>query len=185
MNTLFPLWHEVVRRLDRAAPSVAPSLARLVFAGVLLVYFLTSFATKLGPGPFGFLQPGAGAFIQIYPRLFDAAGYDPGQLGLVPHLVVIAGTIAEALLPILITIGLFTRPAALAMIGFVAMQSLTDIYGHGIGGDDLGGWFDAASGSLILDQRAFWVLLLAILVFMGAGPLSLDRIATRTFGRMR
>lgn len=185
MNALLSLWFATLQRLDRMAPAVVPSLARLVFAGVLLVYFMTSVATKLGPGIFGFLHPSSGAFIQIYPRLFDAAGYDETQLGFIPHLVVIAGTLAEAVLPILVAIGLFTRPAALAMIGFVLMQSLTDVFGHGVGGDDLGRWFDAASGSLIIDQRSLWVLLLAILVFMGAGPLSLDRVAARTFGRRR
>jgi len=39
----------------------------------------------------------------------------------------------------------------------------------------LGAWFDAPSGSLIMDQRALWILLLLILVIRGAGPLSFDR----------
>ena len=38
---------------------------------------------------------------------------------------------------------------------------------------------DKASDSLILDQRALWVFLLATLVFKGGGWLSLDRLLTR------
>jgi len=82
-------------------------------------------------------------------------------------------------LPMMIVAGLFTRFAALGMIGFVIVQSLTDVYGHGVGGDDLGRWFDPASGALILDQRGLWMLMLAVLVAMGAGPLSLDRLLSR------
>ena len=65
------------------------------------------------------------------------------------------------------------------MIGFVIVQSLTDILGHGVGGDDLGRWFDATPDALILDQRALWIMLLLPLVLMGAGPLSLDRLLAR------
>ena len=82
-------------------------------------------------------------------------------------------------LPLLILIGLMTRRAALGMIGFVIVQSLTDIVGHGVGGDDLGRWFDVASGALIMDQRSLWVLPMVALVLMGAGPLSVDRWLTR------
>ena len=45
--------------------------------------------------------------------------------------IVVAGTVAEFILPILIAIGLFTRLAALGMIGFVIVQTLTDLFGHG------------------------------------------------------
>ena len=87
-----------------------------------------------------------------------------------------SGFVLIELVTTLILIGFMTRLAALGMIGFVIVQSLTDVLGHGVGGDDLGRWFDAASGALILDQRALWVTLLLTLVLMGAGPLSLDRI---------
>ena len=82
---------------------------------------------------------------------------------------------AEAVLPLLIILGLVTRLAALGMIGFIAVQSLTDIYGHMVDADTLGAWFDRSLGSLILDQRALWVMLLVVLVLKGAGPLSVDR----------
>jgi len=66
----------------------------------------------------------------------------------------------------------------LGMIGFVVVQSLTDLYGHG--GieyiETVGAWFDRLPDGVVLDQRAFWVLALLVLVFKGAGPLSLDRL---------
>lgn len=159
----------------RLAAPLIPTLARLTFAAVLLVYFWGSALTKTGPGILGIFQPTSGAYIQIFPRAVEAAGYDFSQLTGFHWLVVTAGTLAEYLLPLLIVVGLFTRMAALGMIGFVVVQSLTDVIGHGVGGDDLGAWFDRASSALILDQRALWVLLLTILVFRGAGPLSADR----------
>ena len=66
------------------------------------------------------------------------------------------------------------------MVGFLLVQSLTDVFGHGAGGDTLGRWFDAASGAWILDQRALWVMLLACLAVIGPGPLSLDRLLFRS-----
>ena len=63
------------------------------------------------------------------------------------------------------------------MIGFVVLQSLTDLYGHGAieEAGTLGAWFDKAPDAVILDQRALWVFLLLVLVVKGAGALSLDR----------
>ena len=171
------------RRLTAAAPEVLPFAARLVFAGVLLAFFWRSAATKLGPGPF---TPSDGAFIQVFPRAVEAAAYDFAQLTGVHAAVVLAGTWAEFLLPALIVAGLFTRLAALGMAGFVGVMSLTDVLGHGVAGADLGAWFDGAPGALILDQRALWLLLLGILVLLGPGRLSADRLIgleTATFPR--
>jgi putative oxidoreductase len=69
----------------------------------------------------------------------------------------------------------------LGMIGFIIVQSLTDLFGHGGIAHEgtLGAWFDRMSDALILDQRAFWVLCLLILVFKGAGALSIDRLLFR------
>jgi len=176
---MMPLLNSLAARLDRTGDALLPLLARLVFAGVLLMYFWGSAATKLGPGLFGILRPDAGAYIQIFPRGFEAVGYDVSQFGVYHWAVVVAGTLAEFILPLLILVGLLTRLAALGMIGFIVVQSLTDIVGHGVDAATLGSWFDRASGALILDQRAFWVLGLLILVFKGAGLLSLDRLAFR------
>jgi len=158
----------------RLAPILMPSLARLVFAATLLIYFWNSGLTKLGEGITGLFQPNFNAYVQILPRMSEAVGYDASQLGTFWRLVVVAGTWAEFILPALILVGLFTRLAALGMIGFVLVQSYVDIVGHGVGADVIGAWFDAGSDSLILDQRAFWIFLLAYLVMRGAGPLSLD-----------
>lgn len=172
---MLPFLHSIAARLDRMGEQALPLLARLVFAGVLLMYFWASGATKLGPGIFGILRPDAGAYIQIFPRGFEAVGYDVSQFGVYHWAVVVAGTAAEFILPLLILLGLLTRLAALGMIGFIVVQSLTDIVGHGADAATLGRWFDRASDALILDQRAFWVLALLILVFKGAGALSVDR----------
>ena len=176
---MLTIYDRLTDRLSAAAPAVLPSLSRLVFAGVLLFYFWSSALTKLGPGPFGFLSPSDGAYIQIFPKAVEAAGYDFAQLGLFHWAVVVAGMWTEFALPLMIVLGLLTRFAALGMIGFIVVQSLTDVYGHGVGGDDLGRWFDAMSASLILDQRGLWGALLLTLVFLGAGPLSLDRLLAR------
>jgi len=154
------------------------TLARLLFAAVLFRYFWASALTKLGDGPLGLFPPSTGAYAQIFPRQLEAVGYDASQLGLFAHLVVFGGTVAEFVLPVLLILGLATRPAALAMVGFVVVQSLTDLFGHGglAHAATLGGWFDRAPDGVILDQRAFWVFALIVLIVKGAGPLSLDRL---------
>ena len=153
-----------------------PTLARFVFAAVLLFYFWASALTKLGDGILGFLFPSVGAYSQIFPKQLEAVGYDTSQLGIFHWLVVTLGTWAEFILPAMIVLGLLTRVAAIGMIGFVIVQSLTDIYGHNADATTIGAWFDRASGSLIMDQRALWLFVLVILVLRGAGPFSLDRL---------
>lgn len=168
---------QMARPINRLGDEALPILARLTFAGVLLMYYWNSGLTKLGDGIFGIFSPSLGAYAQIFPKAMEAVGFDVSQLGFFHWAVVTAGTIAEFVLPLLIIIGLLTRLAALGMIGFIIMQSLTDLYGHGGIAHEgtLGAWFDRMSDALILDQRAFWVLCLLILVFKGAGTLSIDR----------
>jgi len=181
MNTLISLYNRVTLALGAIAPFALPTLARLTFAGVLAGYYWASASTKIGPGVLGFLMPADGAYIQIFPRTVEALGYDFGQLTAFHWAVVTAGMWAEFLLPLLIILGLLTRLSALGMIGFIALQSFVDIYGHGVDAATTGAWFDRASDGLILDQRSFWVLTLLILVLRGAGPLSLDAIVRRRF----
>ena len=156
-------------------------MARFVFAAVLFMYFWNSGLTKLGDGVLGLFQPSFGAYAQIFPKAVEAAGYDPSMLTWFHWAVVVGGTVAEFVLPILIVIGLATRLAALGMIGFVVIQSLTDLYGHGgiEHAETLGTWFDRIPDHAILDQRAFWMLLLVTLVVKGAGVLSVDHIIKR------
>jgi putative oxidoreductase len=177
MNALMRLHTMIFAPLERAGDWILPTLARFLFAAVLAVYFWVSGLTKVGDGLFGIFQPSLGAYAQIFPRVMENVGYDVTQLGLYHWAVVTGGTVAEFILPILIIIGLLTRMASLGMIGFIVVQSLTDLYGHNKWDDALvlGAWFDAPSGSLIMDQRALWVFLLLLLVFKGAGPLSFDR----------
>lgn len=154
---------------------VLPTLARLVFAGVLLMYFWVAGLTKLGDGIMGIFTLSDSAYIQIFPKAVEALGYDTSQLGLFHYVVALGGTWAEFILPLLIVVGFLTRLSAIGMIGFVIVQSAVDITGHGVAAKDIGVWFDKASGALIADQRALWILLLLILVIKGAGPLSFDR----------
>lgn len=161
----------VLNRFDHAGDWLLPTLARGVFAAVLAGYFWASALTKLD----GLFTPSVGGYAQIFPRALDAAGFDTAALTLWHQIVVLAGAYGEFILPALIILGLLTRLAALGMIGFVIVQSLTDIIGHMAGPETVGQWFDSTSDALILDQRAFWFLALAVLVLRGAGPLSLDR----------
>lgn len=186
MRSVVSCHKAVFDRIEAAGNKLLPIAARLVFAASLLVYFWTSAATKLGEGIAGLFSPSVGAYAQIFPRQLEAASYDVSQLGVLHWAVVILGTWAEILLPLLITIGLLTRLAALGMIGFVVVQSLTDIFGH-LGTDlkTLGAWFDRFPDGVILDQRLFWIFLLGLLVIKGAGPLSVDGILQRRYRRKR
>ncbi|WP_127115261.1 DoxX family protein [Shimia sediminis] len=183
MNALISLHNSVFSRLERA-DWLAPTLARFVFAAVLLAYYWNSGVTKLGDGVLGILQPSTGAYVQIFPRVFEAAGYDTSQLSIFHWAVVVAGTWAEFILPLLIVVGLFSRLAALGMIGFVVMQSLTDIVGHHADPATIGAWFDRIENSAIMDQRALWIFVLLVIVIKGAGPLSVDRILRRRASEM-
>ena len=121
---------EPAARLD----ALLPLLARFAFGAVLALYFWASALTKLGDGFFGFLFPSAGAYVQIFPHAMENVGYDPSALGIWHWAVVTGGTWAEFILPLTILIGLFTRISALGMIEFIFVQSLTDLYGHGLAG---------------------------------------------------
>lgn len=177
MTSLINLHNAIFARIERA-DWLLPLLARFLFAALFLMYFWVSGLTKLGDGVFGFLSPSVGAYAQIFPRVMEEIVYDTSQLSFFHTLVVLAGTWAEFLLPLLIVIGLFTRLAALGMIGFVVMQTLTDLYGHGAIEEPgtVGAWFDKIPDSVIMDQRALWIFLLLVLVFKGAGALSLDQL---------
>ena len=148
-----------------------PTLARLVFAGTLLIYYWNSGMTKVGDGLFGVFNPSLGAYAQIFPKQMEAVGYDSSQLGFFTWPVAVAGTWAEFVLPALLLVGLLTRLAALGMIGFVWVQTFTDVTGHGV---KLGGLFD--NTITLMDQRVMWTFLFVVIVINGAGPLSLDRV---------
>jgi putative oxidoreductase len=177
MPTVLTLPDRMLRRVDAALGEVIlGTAARLIFAGVLLMYFWKSALTKLGDGIMGLFAPSTSAYVQIFPKAVEAASYDISQLSLFHWAVALAGTWAEFVLPALIVLGLFTRLAALGMIAFIVVQSIVDITGHNAAPADIGGWFDGASGALIADQRALWLFLLICLVVKGGGPLALDKV---------
>lgn len=173
MTEQLSLYGRLTARLEQL-DWLIPTLARFLFAAILLVYFLNAGMTKLGDGFAGLWTPSTGAYAQIFPKAFEAVGYDSDALSMYHSLVVVLGTWAEFVLPALVVLGFLTRFAALGMIGFVIVQSLTDIYGHGQA-TVVGAWFDRFPDAIMMDQRALWVFLLIVLVIKGAGPLSFDR----------
>lgn len=175
------LHHRAFAAIERGLAAWFPGLlARLVFAGVLLIYFLNSAMTKLGDGFPGIFTVADNAYFQILPSVIERYGYDASQVPFVPYgLIVHLGTYSEILLPVLIVLGLFTRLAALGMIVFVTVQSYVDIVFHGVDKETIGAWFDRASDAAILDQRALWVFLLLYVIIYGAGRISLDYLLKR------
>lgn len=182
MTMLINLYLRLAHVIEfRIGAVLMPTLTRFVFAALFAVYYWNSALTKLGGDISGLWQPSFNAFAQIFPKGAEAAGYDITQATAFQKLVILSGTWAEFVLPALILLGLFTRFAALGMVGFVVVQTLTDLFGHNLIDDPkaVGAWFDGAPDSLILDQRALWIVLLLVLVFRGAGPLSVDQLFKR------
>jgi putative oxidoreductase len=172
-DTILYLPEKAFAWLEPSTTPVMTTLARFVFVAVLFMYFINSGLTKVPDGLGSLFSPSFNAFAQIFPKGAEAVSYDITQASTFQKLVTLLGTWAEFILPVLVAIGLFTRAAAFGMIGFIIVQSLTDIVGHGA---DAGAWFDKASDAVILDQRAFWVFVLLYLIFRGAGPISVDRV---------
>jgi putative oxidoreductase len=179
MTRLFARFAAAHAALERSGDWLLPGLARFAFAATLLGYFWASALTKPGSGLFGVLHPNLNAYVQIFPHATEAAGFSLSGLTAFHWAVVTAGTLAEFILPLLITLGLATRLAALGMIGFVALQTLTDIYGHGADATAIGAWFDRVPDSPILDQRLYWLVLFVVMIVKGAGPVSLDALFAR------
>jgi putative oxidoreductase len=174
------LHDRIFNGIEAFAGNWLPGLAaRFVFAAVLFLYFFNSWATKVGSGFPGIFVVGDNAYYQIVPWAVEAAAGDVAQVGLIDRLIVHAGTYAELILPILIVLGLFSRLAALGMIGFVLVQSLVDIIFHKVGPETTGALFDRFSDSVIADQRLLWLFVLAMIVVKGGGGLSLDQLLAR------
>ncbi len=183
VQSIATLHERTFQQIERWTGSWALGLlARLTFLAVLYFYFLNSALTKIGEGFFGFLAVQPSAWYQIAPQAVEAALGDFDAISFFPYgLVVYAGTYAEFILPALIVVGLFTRLAALGMIGFIIVQTIVDIAIHKVDAGTIGALFDRFSDSVIADQRTLWIAVLAILVLKGAGALSLDGVLTKFF----
>lgn len=168
MKTLIAAHNALFAPLDDRSAMIISTLARLVFFAVLFFYFWNSAVTKIDGSIF---TPSAGAFAQMFPKAAEAASYDVTQLTFFQRIVIFFGTVSEFVLPVMLLVGLLTRLAAIGMIGFIAVQTLVDVTGHGVA---LGSLFDNAPQ--LIDQRTMWTFLFLVLVIKGAGPLSLDRL---------
>lgn len=176
INMIRGLHDRVFSILENLAGSWFLGLAaRLVFSSVLLVFFVNSALTKLGSGFPDMFIPAVGAYAQILPPVAEAAGYDPSMIALFPwKLIVLAGTYAELLLPVMLLIGLFTRFTSLGLIGFIVVMSIVDVQFHGLDAKSIGTMFDRVQDQIIADQRLLWIFPLIYLVLRGAGPVSVD-----------
>ncbi len=180
MQFLFRLEDLIMGPISRLIDgAVITTLTRFTFLATLATFFWTSAKTKLGDGIAGIFNPSIGAYAQILPKQMEAVGFDPSQLPGWATPLVMLGTWSEFIIPALIVVGLFTRPAALAMIGFIIVMRIVDITGHGVDEKAIGAWFDNVPDSKILDSSLIWIVMLLILVVRGAGPLSLDALLGR------
>ncbi len=181
IRILEDIYHQLFSTLNRLAGEWFLGLtARLVFASVLLMFFINSARTKVGSGFPDFLIPGSGAYAQILPPIAEASGYDVDQISFIPYgIIVLLGTYSEVIIPVMILIGLFTRAASLAMIGFIAVMTFVDIQFHDIGPEAIGSFFDRIHNSTVSDQRLLWVFPLVYLVLHGGGNISVDKLLER------
>ena len=181
INFLTGLHHRVFGFLERQGDAwLLGLIARFAFAAVLWFYFLNSAKTKVGEGFLGFFSISPGAYYQIALPAVEAAGGDVDAVAFFPWgLIVTMGTYAEFILPLLVVIGLFSRLAALGMIGFIAVQTFVDITVHQIGAESIGALFDRLPDSVIADQRLLWIVPLAVIILKGPGLLSVDSLLTK------
>lgn len=178
LTQIVRLHHTVFHTLNRAADTwLLGLLARLTFASVLFLYFWNSALTKIGEGVFGIFSIQDSAYFQILGEQgMIAYEFDTANIPFHVDAIVALGTWSEFALPLMIVFGLFTRIAAMGMTIFVFVQSWVDIYVHKVDAGTIGMLFDRVSGSVVMDQRALWVFLFAVLILKGAGAISLDRL---------
>lgn len=183
MHGLMRIYSAICDPLDRMAPIVLPTLARLTFLATLFWYYWNSAGTKVwdrrtDEGWVDFFTLESGVYAQMFPKAFEAVGYNDAALGFHYKIIAWLGTYGEWALPLLLVIGLLTRVAALGMIGFIVVQTWVDVTGHGA---EFGTLFDTGYG--LADERLIWMFLLVVLVMRGAGPISVDHGLGRALGR--
>ena len=182
IGTLQQTHHTIFNKLNNLTEGWFLGLAaRLVFSSVLFFFFINSAMTKLGEGIFGIFQPSLGAYAQIVPPIMESVGYDASQIAFFPWgLIVILGTVAEFVLPVLILLGLGTRLASIAFLGFIAVMTFVDINFHGLEAETIGAFFDRIHNSEVSDLRLMWIFPLLVLILKGPGKISLDHLLSRT-----
>ncbi len=174
MRALIGLHNKIFTTISSlTGPWLLPTLMRFTFAATLLQYFWHSAKIKLDGGIFSL---SFGSYAQILPKKYEALGYDASLLSVFDKAIVYAGTYAEFILPALVVVGLFTRMASIGMIGFIAVLTYVDIFGHMADPVTIGAWFDRFKDSQIMDQRLFWIAILITIIVKGAGPVSIDKL---------
>lgn len=176
MTALISLYNAVFHRLETLGSAVTPLALRVVFLATLFGYYWKSAGTKVWDrkgeeGLFDFFTLEDGVYAQMFPKAFEAVGYNSSNLGFLYDVIATLGTYAEWALPLMIVLGLLTRLAALGMVGFVVVQTWVDVVGHGA---KLGSLFDGRYG--LIDERTIWIFGFVLLAIHGAGALSLDRL---------
>jgi len=180
MKFIYRLEESILGPISRLIDgAVITTVTRFAFLATLATFFWTSALTKLGEGFGGLFNPSIGAYAQILPKQMEAVGFDVTQLPGWSKIIVLLGTWGEFIIPALIVVGLFTRAAALAMIGFIIVMGIVDITGHGVDATTIGAWFDNVPNSKIMDQSLIWIVMMLILVVRGGGPLSIDGLLNR------
>ena len=175
--SLIEFYRRTVRQFDAMLDGWFLGLfARLVFLAVLVPYYLNSALTKF-EGPFSIADS---AYYQIALPAVDAAGGDVSAVSFFPWgLMVFLGSYGEIIFPLLLVAGLFTRIAALGMIGLISAElrpELCRYHVHNVDATTIGALFDRFPDSVILDQRLLWIFPLAYLAVKGAGLFSLDKL---------
>lgn len=168
-------------RTFRLPPSaLTVTLARFGFAAVLLPWFLISGLTKVagltlsvGP-PAGAWPLSLGAYYAFLPDVI-AQGAAP-TLG--QHAFVLAMTLSELVLPVMVVAGLGGRIPAALLILHVWIAAAAD--GRLM---TTGSLFDASPFDPGPDQTLLWTLALMPVALLGAGPISLDAILSRLRNR--
>lgn len=156
--------------------------SRVVFAAVLLPWFLIGGLSKIGGlslsiGPtIGDLPLSLGAYYAWLPGMLDTSVAGVPDFSLVQQVFVGLMVIMEVLLPVLIVTGWRTRGAAVLLvlhqIAFVILNQPVA---------EMGAAFDASPFDMMPDQLLLWAMLLAPLALFGAGPVSVDA----ALGRVR
>jgi len=165
--------------------SALSALARQTFAAVWGPYFLISAASKIGGSDLSIGPDVAGtflsfgAFYELAPGALAAAGNDPAGLSLALLLGLQATVLAEAVLPVLLVLGLATSIAAFGMIGLIAMTAMIDIFARNAPPEVIGALFDASPYDPVSDLRLLWITVLAVPAVLGGGRISLDALIRR------